>query len=119
VDYIALPNITYPLTNTYNQSTPLRFTPGVSYTSDSPLLSVVAANMTRLSSNFPDDVYIYSLTSGSSLPPGLSLNTTSGKITGTVPANFTSATQYTVSIHAINPAGETQNPVQIILQKAP
>jgi hypothetical protein len=116
LDYVASPVITYPLTGDFTSEDPLLFVPGNTYTANNPLLIVTAQNMRSVSANFPGDVYSYTLVN-SVLPEGLTLASSLGIITGTVPANFNEDQPISVTISAINPAGSSTVSSTIFLMK--
>lgn len=116
IDYVALPVITSPITGDFTEDDPLLFVPGNTYTASSPLLVISATNMRSFSTNFPADVYAYSLVN-STLPEGLILNSNTGLITGAVPTGFSQNLPVHITVSASNPAGTALASSTIFLQK--
>jgi hypothetical protein len=116
--YIVRPTITAPLDSNYTTANPLPVNKDISYTSQSPLLTVMASNMTMLSSDFPADEFFYYYTlhvygNSSLLPPGLSFDKITGKLTGKLSSTVPVGSTIKLYISSKNPAGLALNP-QII-----
>ena len=114
IDYVANPEILSPLGVKYDGSNPLVISKDVEYTEESPLLQVLATNMVKLSSDFPGDdaAYVYSATG---LLEGLSISSSTGKVTGQLPINVNKGSLTTFSITVRNPSGYAENPQTLSL----
>ena len=109
IDYIALPEIIFPVNDRFSVTTPLILSKETTYTLDNPALQLSATNMLLISQDFGDSAanYYYSITSGT-LPAGLSLDASSGKIIGTLASSVESNDTFSVAVIASNPAGSSQ-----------
>jgi hypothetical protein len=116
--YIVKPTITSPLESTYTLANPLPVNKNTVYTSQAPLISVVATNMTLLSADFPADEFFYQYTlhvygNSSLLPAGLYFDKITGKLTGQLSNAVPVGSRITLYVSARNPAGLATN-AQII-----
>jgi len=108
IDYVALPEILSPIAATFSSQSPLRLSRKLNYTDTSPILQISADNMLSLSSDFPSDVFEYT---SSSLPDGLVLDATTGKLTGQLTdPEILGGHNFTLTVSASNPAGAAVNP---------
>jgi hypothetical protein len=119
--YINKPIINTSLLSTYTSSFPLYVDKDVLYTSSTPLLEIVAANMVMLAPDFPADALFYYhilhiFGNSSALPPGLIFNKDTGKLIGQLSSTVRVGTKISLYVSARNPAGLAINPQVIYLE---
>lgn len=119
IDFVSLPVILAPLSQTYTDISPLVLSKKRTYTLDNPLLKIAADNMLILSLDFPFDstTFSYSLSQvdgdTTDLPLGLLFDTASGKLYGQLDESVAITSTFKFLVDAQNPAGSSSNPQTI------
>ena len=109
IDYVAKPVVLFPLSTSYPIDKPLIVKLSDVYTEQSPLLTVSATNMIKLSSltdTGPLFVFVsYAIPTGQLSTIGLSINNTTGKITGQLLNSIAKGSVLNLTVRAQNTAG--------------
>jgi len=109
IDFVAKPVIAAP--SVYTANTPLSIKLTDIYTSTASLFTIAANNMVALSSLTKQTDYTYNVTVGDTSPVplyealGLNVDTTNGKVYGTLNPTLPKGSTYQLNIFATNPAG--------------
>jgi sugar lactone lactonase YvrE len=119
IDFIAKPIIIAPTLATLSNA-PIPTTLSRISAEANPLFTILAKNMTSLSSLSPQTNYTYNVTVGSTNPVALStiglvINTATGKVTGQLLPSIPKGTTYQLNISATNPSGTTTTPVFLFI----
>jgi hypothetical protein len=110
IDYVAKPVVLFPLSTSYPIDKPLIVKLSDVYTEQSPLLTISATNMIKLSSLTdppgPLFVFVSSVLPSAQLPTiGLAINNTTGRITGQLLNSIAKGSVINLTVRAQNTAG--------------
>lgn len=110
IDYVAKPTITSPLSNIFTINNPKTISKTLNYTSQTPIISVTALNMTSWVTQFPTDTSNFYYTVQETLPEGLIFNNSTGKLIGKI-ASLNVDDVFVLTFKAVNPSGESATQV--------
>ena len=119
IDFIATPIIIAPTLATLSNA-PIPTTLSRISDAANPLFTILAKNMTSLSSLSSQTNYTYNVTVGTTNPValstiGLAIATATGKVTGQLLPSIPKGTTYQLNISATNPSGTTTTPVFLFI----